>query len=91
MSGILDGSGEVEMICNSLDIPISVRIEMSTALALIAGYLNDVIQVRNHTSRDECITVIIEIESPGITGPVSEYFKLVAKRMKAPRSFAWQT
>src|SRR5262249_11884147 len=74
----------MQMIGDGLDVVIGVRIEVGAGLAMIAAPLDDVEGMRNDTGLDKCLAVIVEIEAPGIAGPVREDLELVPSRMIAP-------
>src|SRR5207245_2550542 len=74
----------VQMVGNGRDVGIGEGIEMAPCLPIVARALDDVKHVRNDASRGKGLAVIVEIDSPGITGPLGENLELVPERMIAP-------
>src|SRR6185503_3944847 len=62
----------MSMIGNRLDVVEGILIEVLASLPLIPRSLNDVIQMRNDAGRTECLTLIVEVHTPRVTGPPRE-------------------
>ena len=77
-------AGEMPVIGDRLDVVVSVRIEMHAALTLISAALHHVIQMRNHTGRQNSLPVIVEIDAPGIARTVGKHVELVPRGMISP-------
>src|SRR5690606_413973 len=76
----------MDMICNGFYIVIGISVKMISPLALVTGTLDHMIKMRNYTYCSKCMSVIIEIKSPGITCAVGKHLKFMAKRMVSPYS-----
>ena len=74
----------VAVIRNGLNVVVNVRVEMTTCLPVVAPALNDVKHVWNDAGSDERLTVLIKIESPGITGAIGKYLELFIEGVVAP-------
>src|SRR5207244_440014 len=61
-----------------------VDVVMLPALALVARALNHVPQVRDDARFNNALTVLIEIDTPGIARAFGENFELVFGRMVPP-------
>src|SRR5690606_37344309 len=54
---------------------------MRAGLARVPAALENMVQMRNHAGGDECMTVIIEINTPGVAGAFGKQFELFGYRM----------
>ena len=68
----------MQVIGDRDDVAIGVRVEVLSALSLVPRALDDVIQVRNHAGRDECLAVVVEVDTPRIARAVGEHFELMS-------------
>ena len=76
----------VQVIGNGLDVVVRIWIEVLAGLSGIAAALRQMKQMRNHARTDEPIAVLVEVDSPGIAGPVRVDFELVSHRMVPPHA-----
>ncbi len=74
----------MKVISDCLDVVVGVWIEMVARLSFVPAALDDVIQVRNNASRQEGLAMIIEVDTPRITGAVREDFEDMSRWMIAP-------
>src|SRR5262245_26828172 len=72
------------MIGDGRDVRIGVRVEVYSALTVIARSLNDVEQMRNDAARQEAIASVVEIHAPGIARPMREDLETILERMITP-------
>ena len=74
------------MVGDGFDIVVGVRIEVQATLTFVARSLNDVIQVRNNTRREESLAAVVEIDSPRIARAVRKDLERMTSRMVSPDS-----
>src|SRR5438477_598673 len=74
----------VEVVGDRLNVGIGVRIEMVAGLALETASLDHVEAMRDDARLNESLTMIVEVDAPGIARPLGENFKDVARRVVAP-------
>ena len=69
-----------------LNVRIDMRTDMPATLTMINPSGNDVPQMRDHTSRNKSLSVIIKIDSPRITKPVGNHLETVFYWVVTPDS-----
>src|SRR5690606_34741743 len=78
VTGVRSGvTHPVDVVRDGIDVGVGIGVEMLSGLTTIPGSLNDMVQMRDHTYRNKGVAVIVECDTPGVTGPVRENFKLM--------------
>ena len=76
----------VPVIRDRFDIIKDIRVNVFAPLTVVNAAGNHMPKVRNHTSGDEHLAVIIKIQAPRIAETVGDHFKPILCRMIAPHS-----
>src|SRR5438552_10987532 len=90
-------AGVMKMIGNGFDIVEDVWIEVLAALPFVASALDHVPQMRNDAGFDETLSMLVEIDAPGIARAFGEELKDAPGRMETPnagsygRALAWRS
>ena len=74
----------MKVLGDRFDIVVGVWIEVISTLAMLSSTLDHVKQMWNYTSRNECVSDFVEVDSPRVAGSMREDFKFVSHRMVPP-------
>jgi len=74
----------VTMFGDGGDIGVGVGVEVLAPLTMVARSLNDVEEVGDDAACEEGLSVVVEIDAPGIAGAVSKDFELMSLGVIAP-------
>ncbi len=74
------------MICYGFYIFIYIRIEVVSCLPMVPRALNDMEHMWDDTYCSKRMSVVIKINSPGITGAFGKYLKFLFGRMIPPHT-----
>src|ERR1043166_5356925 len=78
------GAGIVEVIGDGGNVFVGISVEMLACLPFVSATLDHVKEMRDHARFDQTLPMLVEINSPGITGSLGEHLELFASGMITP-------
>ncbi len=63
------GAEPVSVVGDRLDVVVGVGVEVRPGLPLVAGALDDVVQVRDDAGRQDRLAAVVEVDAQGLLVP----------------------